>query len=264
MSRGSEACPSRYGHVRASSSAHLLPLRLSRLARGVKLASQASLLDQSPGVLDQGQTGSCLPHAGVVAIYANLRAAGLPTILGDPELAYKALRIVRRAAAGLDPDANPLQDTGSDPTEFELAMREIGLSPFQAPADPATVNDEVSVAELEAAAICKLDGAYAITTPDEYCLALQSKTAPTAAFDVYDPFEHFTGGRVLDVVDMVGPLRGAHDVVCLGFETLQNGQRIFLWQNSWGTGWGEGGYFRTTEAWVARTFDARAMRMRRI
>lgn len=261
--RGNEACASRYGHIRAASAGHLLPIRLSKMARGTSLASSASMIEHSPGVLDQGQVGRCLPTAGVVAIYAGLHAEGLPTILGDPALAYRTLLSVRRAAMGLDLESNPLVDTGSMPEEFEIALKEFGLAPMQ-PDDPEAALNEVDLSALESEAMCKMDGAYVITTPDDFCLALQNKIVPTAAFDVYDPFEEYTGGRVLDVTDMVGPQRGAHDVACFAFETLSNGQRIFTWQNSWGTGFGDGGYFRTTEAWVARCFDARAMKMRRI
>ncbi|MCI4341662.1 MAG: C1 family peptidase [Thermoplasmata archaeon] len=75
-------------------------------------------------------------------------------------------------------------------------------------------------------------------------LAWVATTGPVvAAMDVYEDFFHYTGG-VYEPTSLV--LEGSHAVAVVGYDQVQ---KAWLCKNSWGTGWGEAGFF-----WIA--FDS--------
>ena len=72
--------------------------------------------------------------------------------------------------------------------------------------------------------------------------ALQYGTV-IVAFDVYRDFDHYDSG----VYEYAwGELRGGHAVLLVGYADVagQYGGGYFIVKNSWGTGFGEGGFFR--------------------
>jgi len=58
-----------------------------------------------------------------------------------------------------------------------------------------------------------------------------------ACFSVYADFYSYTGGVYAHAS---GQLEGGHCVCCVGFDDTKS---AWLCKNSWGVGWGEGGYF---------------------
>lgn len=60
----------------------------------------------------------------------------------------------------------------------------------------------------------------------------------SGAFNVYADFYYYTGG-VYEHVS--GDLEGGHAIVIVGWD---DAEQCFIVKNSWGTGWGESGYFR--------------------
>jgi len=60
------------------------------------------------------------------------------------------------------------------------------------------------------------------------------------AFSVYEDFEEYTGGIYQHTY---GEYLGGHAVMVVGWGE-ENGVKYWIVQNSWGTGWGEDGYFR--------------------
>lgn len=56
--------------------------------------------------------------------------------------------------------------------------------------------------------------------------------------DVYEDFRYYTGGIYSHVY---GGLAGGHAVLIVGYD---DEEQYFIVKNSWGTGWGESGYFR--------------------
>ena len=59
-----------------------------------------------------------------------------------------------------------------------------------------------------------------------------------AAFDVYEDFRDYTGGIYEHVW---GDYLGGHAVAIVGYNDAEN---YWIVKNSWGTGWGENGWFR--------------------
>jgi hypothetical protein len=60
----------------------------------------------------------------------------------------------------------------------------------------------------------------------------------TAAFDVYEDFRDYTGGVYEHVW---GEYLGGHGVAIVGYNDVEN---YWIAKNSWGTGWGESGWFK--------------------
>lgn len=60
------------------------------------------------------------------------------------------------------------------------------------------------------------------------------------AFSVYEDFEEYTGGIYKHTY---GEYLGGHAVMIVGWGE-ENGTKYWIVQNSWGTSWGEGGFFR--------------------
>lgn len=61
----------------------------------------------------------------------------------------------------------------------------------------------------------------------------------SAAFNVYEDFYYYTGGVYEHVSGRY--LEGGHAIIIVGWD---DGEGCFIVKNSWGTGWGESGYFR--------------------
>lgn len=67
---------------------------------------------------------------------------------------------------------------------------------------------------------------------------LAEKGPLTACFDVYDDFYSYGSGIYHHVS---GDYQGGHCILVIGYS---NADKCWICKNSWGTGWGDGGYFR--------------------
>ena len=73
------------------------------------------------------------------------------------------------------------------------------------------------------------------------------------AIPVHENFQKYRGGILSE---NTGNFLGYHDVVIGGYYVDSEGKTIYKGRNSWGTSWGEKGYFRITEAHLrAGSFD---------
>ena len=79
---------------------------------------------------------------------------------------------------------------------------------------------------------------YYIPDPSEIKEVLVNKPVPCSFF-VYEDFKSYAGGVYEPLEDQV-PL-GGHMVCIVGYDDSQS---CWIVKNSWGTGWGEGGFFR--------------------
>ncbi len=75
-------------------------------------------------------------------------------------------------------------------------------------------------------------------TADALKIAIYTSGPLIATFDVYDDFFSYHSGVYSYAT---GNLAGGHAVLIVGWNDLDN---AFIVKNSWGTGWGESGYFR--------------------
>jgi len=85
--------------------------------------------------------------------------------------------------------------------------------------------------------LTKISDWHAITTIAEMKRWLATNGPLITAFNVYLDFYSYTGGVYMHVS---GARDGGHCVSCVGYD---DARRAWLCKNSWGTGWGEGGFF---------------------
>lgn len=87
--------------------------------------------------------------------------------------------------------------------------------------------------------VAKADGLTDLTgNPPAIKHHIYSYGAIEACFVVYDDFFHYGGGVYKHTVDTVA---GGHCVALIGWDDTQG---CWIGKNSWGTGWGESGFFR--------------------
>lgn len=234
------------------------------------LVASASLATHEPSRLDQGQTGSCTAHSLCGAVYTAM--AGALPFVPSPDLDYKGSRSLERAAAApVDGTLPELQDVGAELADAIQSMAVDGIAPMAGPAadgrnsdcDPATVNDELDVARLEAAATTVITGEYRITVGGAPGASLSDQVAAAiaAGFPVYvgffvdSLFEDLQPGQVAQAPNEADPNGGGHAVYLSAFTTNADGSRTFTLTNSWGTGWCDQGRCLVSEAWLAAAWE---------
>lgn len=85
-------------------------------------------------------------------------------------------------------------------------------------------------------------------TVDSLKTAIYENPIP-AAYNVYTDFYYYTGG-VYEYVS--GALEGGHAILIVGWD---DAEQCFIVKNSWGTGWGESGYFRIAYSQISNIVD---------
>jgi hypothetical protein len=233
-----------------------------------RAVSWRSQVLRGPGILDQGETGSCTGHALGGAITTRFQVAGSPIALVSPIGCYAVGRAIDRRP---NPDGTfpPLTDDGAEPSQVVRGIAEWGVCSAATwgnyPADPATINDEPTFAELEATTEFELLGAYFLQSQgDAFALDLMMAIAAgfplsyaLCASDV--SFNDYTAG-------VLGPMQGAldHYNYACGYEWdgVDPGSLIIEGVNSWGAAWGEGGFYRADRAFVNQMQDCAVVDVR--
>jgi hypothetical protein len=233
------------------------------------LIPDVTMLDPwAPAVMDQGQTGSCTGHSPASALYTAFNVIGQPLPwVPSPAGIYRVGRAIDRPNT-----STPLTDDGAEPNQVFRSINEFGVHPIQAPtsdgrysdADPATINDEPSLGELEADAVTCIVGDYGITSTgtqrvDDVCSAIANKHPVTVAIaGGSNTFQAYSGG-------VLGPIEETldHYVWLYGYETVANGSRVFHGRNSWGRDWGISGDFMLSEDALQWLGDLVALDVRR-
>ncbi len=88
--------------------------------------------------------------------------------------------------------------------------------------------------------VTKLSGSHTIFSAAEMKSWLATRGPLVTGFTVYSDFDSYSGGVYHHVS---GGEEGGHAVACIGYD---DGRQAWLCKNSWGTSWGEKGYF-----WIA-------------
>lgn len=234
----------------------------ARLAVTV-IALAADLRPHAPAVLDQGDTGSCTGESTGPACTCALAIAGSPLPwVASPDGIYRDARCIDRA----DPSV-ALTDDGAMPNQVMRAINEWGLREMKAPTsdgrysdcEPATVNREPTLADLEAESKHVVLGQYAIYSADDLALALTNGIPVTASISAAnDSFQLWTPDN--GPLGAQSPVQLDHYIWFIAFRTdAATGKRIFRIRNSWGASWGDYGEIEVTEAFVAQCGDMYAL-----
>ncbi|HEX8103237.1 MAG TPA: C1 family peptidase [Solirubrobacteraceae bacterium] len=90
--------------------------------------------------------------------------------------------------------------------------------------------------------ITKISGWKTLTTAADMKTHLSTVGPVTACFTVYEDFYyHYAGGVYTYNAGTAGKVIGGHCICIVGYDDAQG---CWIAKNSWGTGWGESGYFR--------------------
>ena len=188
-------------------------------------------------VHDQGRTGSCVAQAGCSAaeLWARLRGVILPALS-------------RRAAYDWGRGGQlPLLDVGCTPRVAMQRWREWGFCSDETwPWDEGAINAPLPLDVIEAGAHAKLVSYFRVDGAGDVRCAqvrwLLSEGYPVIfGQDCYEDLENYTGGVLPDVP--AGAILGGHMTTIVGYKPGS-----FRVLNSWGTGWGEDGFYRMSDA----------------
>ena len=93
-------------------------------------------------------------------------------------------------------------------------------------------------------------GYFGACSPEEMMFEVYMNGPVAVSFEVYDDFKGYTGGVYIHNTTLAGkrmnPWEATNHAVCLVGWGVDQSSGIPYWivKNSWGTGWGEQGYFR--------------------
>lgn len=215
------------GHLRTASAVSV-PARFDwRTASGGDYVS---------AVRDQAGCGSCVAFGSVAVLETMVRlAAASPGLDVDLSEAFVFFCLGPDAGAGACPDG------GWWPQEALSAMKATG------------VVDEANYRYTDADQSCRrgsdwssrltrFAGVTRKTSPTSMKKHLATVGPLVACFTVYeDFFYYYTGGIWRYRRSTAGDIVGGHCVMIVGYDDAKT---CWIAKNSWGTGWGESGYFR--------------------
>jgi C1A family cysteine protease len=218
---------------------HLLAVAPAR-----KLPASTSLRAQMPAVYDQGQLGSCTANSIGAILELNERRqkekdAATPSRL----FIYYNERVMEGTVS---------EDAGAEIRDGIKSVAQVGAPPETSwPYDPmkfATKPPAKAYTEAKKHQALR----YARVAQDAIALqtVLVGGEAISFGFTVYSSFE--TGVGSDGVVPMPQPgekVLGGHAVVAIGYKPIKS-QLYFECRNSWGTGWGDKGYFWMPAAYL--------------
>jgi hypothetical protein len=184
-------------------------------------------------IRDQTITSSCVGQAFSRAVHVRAEVQGL----GIPYPSALSIYTLARLEEGKD-----LLDVGCYPRNAATAMSKRGVcGESHWPFDEGRINDPVPWDVLQTSGDALVTGYYRVTgLGAERCAlvrrALSSGYPVPYATQVDDQFEEYNGHGEIGAFQ--GPSHGGHMTCLIGYRP-----GAFLGVNSWGTGWGDDGFY---------------------
>jgi C1A family cysteine protease len=206
---------------------------LSKLMKGVSRAGVPSMIDlrsKFPSCFDQGQLGSCTANAlcGVISY-------DIPKFMGSRLFLYYNERLIEHDIE---------YDNGAFLSDGIQSLKIFGIcSETSWPYDISkfTLNPDMKCYR-EAKLHCALNVKPLTNSAEDMKNALRNGYPFVVGILVYESFTTSYVART-GIVRMPLPnesLLGGHAIVCVGYNDQQ---QVWIMRNSWGTQWGDKGYF---------------------
>ena len=200
----------------------------------VPLPDSFSWMDYMTPVKNQGNCGSCWAFGAVGAFEAVINiAAGVP----DPELDLSEQNLVSCATSS---GCNGYSISGAmdflqtDGTCSEECFPYVALDA----SNGAPCSDSCDTRRFTTRKVSSYGWVGLNPTLDEVKTAIYNYGPLEVGMDVYTDFFYYSGGVYEHTW---GDYEGGHAIVMLGWN---DNDSCWICKNSWGTGWGEKGYFR--------------------
>lgn len=225
-----------------------LPDIRDRYVRGMSasgLPSSVDLRDQMPPVYDQGSLGSCSSQSIAAAIEYERIKQGLTDFVPSRLFIYYNERVM---------EGDPSVDSGA-------AIRDgIKSVASQGACSEADWSYDISKFAVAPPQNCYDDAKHDLVTSyarvGQDINAMRSVLAQRQPFvfgiTVYDSFES-QAVAATGIVPMPGSsenMLGGHAILAVGYD---DAKRVFVFRNSWGSGWGNAGYGTIPYAYLANS-----------
>ena len=214
---------------------------------GPTLASLPASVDLRPGcppVYDQGQLGSCTANAIAAAIEFDLKKEGLADLMPSRLFIYYNERAIEGSIGS---------DSGAQLRDGIKTVNKQGVcSEDEWPYDVATFTS-APPATAYTDALATRATSYQRVSRDlaQYKGCLAAGYPFAFGFTVYDGFEsqQVAASGEVGLPAAGEKVVGGHAVLAVGYD---DATQRFLVRNSWGTGWGEQGYFTMPYAYLTQ------------
>ena len=208
----------------------------------VKLPGNIDIRKQCPPVYDQGNLGSCTANAGVGArIMLNKLTVNLSRLFQ-----YYEERVIENDIK---------KDGGAQMRDIGKAMVLYGIcEESYFPYDITKFAKAPSAAAKTNALKYKIKSYYSVATTDEIKQVVALKQQPVMiGISVYTSFESDTVAKtgIVTLPKKSEQLLGGHAVLVVGYDDKK---KWFICRNSWGTTWGDKGYFYLPYTYFSKGF----------
>jgi len=198
---------------------------------------------------DQGELGSCTGNAIAAAVqFARQKAAEQPDFVPSRLFIYYNERDIEGTVG---------QDSGAQIRDGMKVVVKLGVCPESVPAQPSSWPYDIAKFTVQPPSPCYDYGLGHQTTSYRRIPQLLTQMRACLAsgypfvfgFTVYTAFESPAVAKtgVVNLPASDEQVLGGHAVLAVGYD---DGSQRFLVRNSWGTDWGQNGYFTMPYAYV--------------
>ena len=201
-----------------------------------------------PSIIDQGNLGSCTACAATSMIQFVRKKTNKRTIQPSILFTYYTTRQIERTVA--EDAGATLRNAIKSTVNYGVTLDSLCpyvISEFATPPSPAAYSEALKYQTLK---YYRLNNASVSTL--QKCL---NEGYPFVfGFAVYSNFWADTNkaGAYVNLPSKTNSFEGGHAVMAIGWERYKN-QNYFICKNSWGSTWGDKGYFRLPEKYITNT-----------